>query len=565
MSRYCVSCDLVKADDQFNGDACISCNPCIRDVKPRREKVIPRPRPRKPTARQVEAAHKAITASRAAKKKSDPEDPPSADDIAEALAFFRDKPVAFCEKVLRFKPHRWQKEAFDGLMKKKRLAVRSCHGVGKSHFVAALVLWVLTTRPEVVIAITAPTFRQVTNVVFRTVEKVLSGALPDFQALVKWTPTRVEFGKSFALAVTAKDPESMAGFHVGHEGTMVILADEASGIPSSFLETLQGALTSGESFTVLTGNPTRTSGDFYEAFNSQREAWYAMRVSAYDCPEQVQPQWIEDMKSMYGEQSTAYRVRVLGEFPLGNDDSLVPLSWMEGALVQSKADMERIQSATDGYSIGVDPARSGKDSSFVIVRQGSLILGDYFAEFEGMATTELCGYLVNLYEKLLLKSPLHPNTAQPIRPVVSVDAIGIGAGVVDNLKEQGINVREVQYSETAPPSSPKCLKMRDWLFWQIRDLFDPENSQDPVILIRNKRSDQAKLVERMIGETSNLTYRFRSSGAVEVESKDDYKKRNNGKSPDAADALAISFAREARVPKARPKRRRSAMPVGWII
>jgi hypothetical protein len=77
----------------------------------------------------------------------------------------------------------------------------------------------------------------------------------------------------------------------------------------------------------MTGNPTRTSGYFYEAFNKMRDRFFTMKVASSDST-QVSKTFMEDMKLKYGEDSNIYRVRVLGEWPEADDDVVIP--WENG-------------------------------------------------------------------------------------------------------------------------------------------------------------------------------------------------------------------------------------------
>lgn len=501
--------------------------------------------------------------------------------VAEALAQYANDFQGFCEDLLGEHPWSRQIEIANALNSRHNVTVRSGHGVGKTQGLVYLVLWFLVTRPKVVICITAPTFRQLTNVVFRRVEQIVSKS--KLKGLVNCKPTRIEFGDNYATLATARNPEGLQGLHADPElGSIFIIVEEASGVGADFFEALEGATSTGESYILMVGNPTRLQGKFFDSFHGERAEWYTMRIPATESPF-IKPGWVEKRKRLYGEDSDVYRVRVLGEFPRASGDCLVSMSWMEDAICRTGRKHERLTGDNAGYVVGVDVARMGADNSVVLVRKGNYILGEYLTQFNGLRTTELAGYLRFLYQQLLLKSPKNPNTGNVIKPIICVDSIGIGAGVFDSLKESGANVREVNVSESAPDTSPPCHRQRDWLYWQIREFFNPENDYDPVILvpeaklgdpnsIKDRMREKHDMIDQLISECSNLRYGFNSTGTLQVEAKDSYKKRNSNRSPDFADALAVSFQRENRVPKkkkedlySRNRHRHRSSQIGWIV
>lgn len=106
--------------------------------------------------------------------------------------------------------------------------------------------------------------------------------------------------------------------------------DEASGIPDVVFEVGLGALSTPGAKVVMAGNPTRTSGFFYDSHHSLRHRWHTMHVNCLDLP-RAQGH-IEDIKAKYGEGSNADRVRVIGEFPTSEDEIVIPLELVLGAV-----------------------------------------------------------------------------------------------------------------------------------------------------------------------------------------------------------------------------------------
>jgi hypothetical protein len=129
---------------------------------------------------------------------------------------------------------------------------------------------------------------------------------------------------AFAVRRTASkdNPEALQGFHAEH---LLFLIDEASGIPDIVFEVGMGALSTPGAKVVMAGNPTRTSGFFYDTHHLLRDRWHTMHVNCLDVP-RAQGH-MDDIKAKYGENSNAWRVRVLGEFPTADDETVIPLRW----------------------------------------------------------------------------------------------------------------------------------------------------------------------------------------------------------------------------------------------
>ena len=109
---------------------------------------------------------------------------------------------------------------------------------------------------------------------------------------------------------------------------------------------------------------------------------------------------------------------------------------------------------------------------------------------------------------------------------MSACVIGLGAGVIDRLRELGLPVTAVNVGESA--RQPGFMRLRDELFWEVRRWFEARD---------------CRIVEdsALVGELCSMQYKHTSAGKLQLESKDEMKKRGL-KSPDLADALALTFA-----------------------
>lgn len=433
---------------------------------------------------------------------------------AVQLVRWRNDPIAFVTEALGVTPQTWQRNALEALRDHDRLAIRSGHGVGKSALLSWVVLWWLSTRYPSKVACTAPTAHQLYDVLWSELAR-WSRQLPDhLKSQFEWKTDRFELkgagSESFAVARTARkeQPEALQGFHSEH---MMFLCDEASGIDDIIFEVGAGAMSTVGAKTVLAGNPTRTSGYFFEAFHRMKAHWHCMKVSCADS-DMVSPAFIAEMAAKYGEDSNIYAVRVAGNFPKSEDDVIIPLHLVESAIGR---DVEPLNDYRPLW--GLDVARFGSDRSALAKRRNNRLL-EPVRWWRGIDTMQLTGQVVREY----LDTPEGDRPSQ-----ILVDVIGLGSGVVDRLREMklpctGINVAE------SPAVVGKYARQRDELWWRAREWFERRDVWMPEDI-------------DLISELTALKYSLLSSGKLKAESKDDLKRRGLP-SCDLADAFILTFA-----------------------
>jgi len=460
-------------------------------------------------------------------------------DVGELLLAIALDPVLFVEGVLGAKPEEWQKKALYAVRDNDRVAIRSGHGIGKTAFLSWLILWWVLTRSPSRIACTANTSSQLSDILWAEVAK-WHRCMPDgLKELIEVTSAKVELTgqDSFAVARTARreTPEALQGFH---SPNMLFLVDEASGVDNIIFEVGEGAMSTEGAKTVMTGNPTRTSGYFYEAFNKMKDSFFTMKVSSQDST-QVGPKFIEDMKAKYGEDSNIYRVRVLGEWPEADDDVVIPLH-----LLQAAADRDQVAADTTPVVWGLDVARFGTDKSALCKRKGNVVT-EPIKSWRNKDLMEMCGIILNEYE----------TTTWSDRPVeILIDSIGLGAGVVDRLTELDLPVRGINVAESASMGE-RYGRLRDELWFLGKEWFEARDCTIP---------DQ----EELIDDLSKPRFSFLSNGKLKVEGKDEMKRRGLN-SPDLADAFCLTFASRASIAKSGSKHKwTSNLSYGkstWIV
>lgn len=229
-------------------------------------------------------------------------------------------PVLFSKEVVHFEPDKWQADALMDLADPtaRRVSVRSGQGVGKTGIEAIATLWFLSCFPFARVVATAPTRQQLNDVLWAEIAKWQARS-PLLAVILKWTKTYVYMSgmekRWFAVARTATKPENMQGFH---EENMLFIVDEASGVAEPIMEAILGTLTGANNKLLMCGNPTKTSGTFYDSHaNAKVRPMYRVhRVSSRDVA-RTDKENIAMMERRYGKDSNVVRVRVDGEFPAG--------------------------------------------------------------------------------------------------------------------------------------------------------------------------------------------------------------------------------------------------------
>ena len=402
-----------------------------------------------------------------------------------------------------------------------RVAVRSGHKVGKSTSAAVLALWWALTRERGRVVLTAPADHQVKNILWPELRRLYRGArapiggklYDDHRSGLKFDDGRE------VLGLTTNEAERIAGLS---SPNLFFVVDEAAGYPEELFEAVFGNLAGGGKVLLL-GNPTRTSGTFYEAFHQKRDLWETLRISSLESPciTKAEPcvpglatlGWVDWARAQWGgEESPIFQVRVLGEFPKQAENAVIGL-----AIVEAAAKRWADTPADGPLHLGVDVARYGDDRTVIFPRRGTKALEP--VALRSLDVVEVAGKVLEVARAFAKPGEV---------PVVSVDEIGIGAGVVDVLKRQGgLRVVAVNVAERARAEG--YAKLRDQLWFALKDWLAEGGA------IPNSPELEAELVAP--------TYSFDTQGRIRVEPKEAIKKRL-GRSPDLADALALSLAGE---------------------
>jgi hypothetical protein len=315
---------------------------------------------------------------------------------------------------------------------------------------------------------------------------------------------------------------------------VLVIMDEAGGIPKWLWDAARTITTGPECRILAIGNPDDNTSEFARVCQHDR-AWTNLKISAFDSPNftgepvpqqlkdlLVDPEWVEDCRVSWGEESALYKAKILGEFS-DSEAGLIPLSWVTAANNRWRIwneDQKKGKTSQRGQTIfGVDVGHMGEDKTVIAARKGRVVMG--LESFSKQNTVEV----VNIVEA---RMGAHMNA------IAVVDGIGVGAGVVDLLQAHGKSVHSFIASgvNKLRDSSgyQKFINNRSAAWWNMREILDP--SRGPTICL--PPDDQL---------TADLTaphYDMMAGGKLKVESKDDIRTRL-GRSTDFGDAVVQAF------------------------
>ena len=467
--------------------------------------------------------------------------------LDESIPLWRNDPVMFFREVLGFEPDEWQAEAARDLAANPKVSIKSGQGVGKTGLEAAVFLWFITCFPYPRIVATAPTKQQLHDVLWSEISKWMSKS-ELLSMLLKWTKTYVYMvgneKRWFGVARTATKPENMQGFH---EDNMLFIVDEASGVADPIMEAILGTLSGANNKLLLCGNPTRTSGTFYDSHTRDRALYKCHTVSSADSS-RTNKENIDSLIRKYGWDSNVVRVRVRGEFPEQEDDVFIRLSWIEssintelepetakalGRFFDDKGRKIIDRNGVDSIDIGCDVARFGDDRTVIGYKINEV--AKIFKKYNGQDTTWTAGNICRLYNSLVdlykFKKKIY----------VKIDDGGVGGGVTDQLRE--IKRREPErykMMEIVPIHFGQPIKHKyyydttTYMMGIIREMLEPfddaGNPRQPTLVLPND--------DDLVGQLSCRKYSY-VGGKIKVESKKEMKERGLS-SPDEADCMLLT-------------------------
>lgn len=440
--------------------------------------------------------------------------------------------IEYARAVLKIEPWSKQAQILEAVEKHPRTAVRSGHKISKSNSAAILALWWMQTGPDATCVMTSSSTRQVRKVLWKEVRTICRRVgTPPGSVLSNDPNTGLQFADGRELVgFSTDDTERMAGI----SGARVLfVVDEASGVEDEIIEAILGNAAGGVKMVML-GNPTRTSGYFFDAFHSKRQFWHLIDVSSEESPnitgERYIPglatkEWVDAMIQEWGADSPFVDVRIRGRFPSQAENSVIGIGLVEAAVRKWKDTGAKLEYKDGLLELGVDVARYGDDETVIAPKRG-LKIGPL------VACRSMDGFEVAT--KVLEVARTYAKGTE--RPRVKVDVNGVGSSAFDVLNRMPeVEAVPVNVGESATAlnvdgdeKTPIYELLRDQLWFAAKEWLKAGGSfpSDP------------KLESELIAPTYTFTVRQR----IKVESKETLKKKLNPKrSPDRADAICLAI------------------------
>lgn len=506
-------------------------------------------------------------------------------------AEYRTNPRAWAKDVLGIDLWSKQEDMFLAVIDNDHVAVRSCHGSGKSFNAALVACWWISTHEgeDAVVVTTAPTYHQVHSILWENIRKFHNLANERYEAGL--SPIRLPGYVTMGDRWVGDNQEDLGfgrkpadnnnhGFQGIHRRYVLVLIDEACGIRENLFVAVEAITTTEDSRILAIGNPDDPATQFNKFFNSMSNIWHGIDISSFDSPnftkhheghydrcthEDAQQrqwcqerkwaerwdrdkalklprdvtaqlpneEWVERQRSAWGTDSPLWQSKVLGQFPEQSVNTLFSRETINRGFDTT------VQPSRNGKVVlGVDLARFGPDYSTVYIAEEGYVMGD-----DGKATDKI-GKKIRLLDFWGgkadeakpdgMESALRVHNIAQMHGVdeVRMDGEGIGGPIRDRivqLSEGSYTVISVLGS-SASPDRYRWGNARTYRFDKVReDMFTGHIDLDP----EDKRLEL---------ELEMIQYSYKNRwNSMQVESKDDISKRGL-KSPDYADALIYALA-----------------------
>lgn len=435
----------------------------------------------------------------------------------------QDEPGYFVREVLGAEPEDYQEAILNDVRDYPYTAAHTGHGVGKTTTGAWVLLWFIFTHADSKVITTAPTWRQVKDLLWTEVARWARKAdlaKMGWQWPYAMLDTRLEISEEwYATGESSDDPGKLEGYHAP---SILYIVDEAKGVPDTHFVSMDGGMTTPMARMLLLSTPGDTSGLLYRACmgkeNNLETQWRIHHVNGENS-KQVSKKWVEGRAQAWGRQSALYRIRVQGLFTDVSSDTLIPASHWEAAISRSLPPVRRRPIRV----MAVDVARYGSDSTILGWREGNAV--QRLQKFDRQSLEKTADMV---YDQ-----------CREIRPdVLIIDEIGVGAGVLDNLQSRRrsqLSARVVGFNAGRLPLTEESQKLfynrRAEVYWRLRDLFAMGN-----ISVPNDESLGLQLTE--------MRYEYVGKGhetVLKMVSKEELRRKGKP-SPDEADTVSMLFA-----------------------
>lgn len=418
----------------------------------------------------------------------------------------------------------------------RKTAVPSCFASGKSWLAARLTSWWIDIHPpgSAFVVTTAPTFSQVKAILWKELGRAhMKGGLIGRLNQTEWL-VRMPAGNEEMVAF-GKKPSDMdaTAFQGIHAEFVLVIIDEAAGVPTILFDAAESLIANEASRILAIGNPEDGASEFAKICKPG-SGWNVIRIPAKSTPnfskEEVPDKlhgvlisnvYVAEKAKKWGVDSPMYKAKIDAEFPDARADGLIPIKLIQAA-------RERKLEFGQPSMLGVDVG-GGSNKSVVAHRRGGVVR--VVKRDQNPDTMGTCGMVVSLLESCHAE-------------IANVDEVGIGQGLVNRAVELGKPVVGINVGIQAKDNE-HFINLRAEGYWHLRELFETGDIDiDP---------DDEDLVAQLV----ELRYKRTSRGLIQIESKDEMKRRGV-ESPDDADAIMLAFLPSESAPRAA-----SSFDVGW--
>lgn len=425
-----------------------------------------------------------------------------------------------------------QKEILESVRDNKYTAVKACHGPGKSDVASKAVGWWIDVHDigSAFVVTTAPSWPQVQSILWRYIRRMHSQiGLPGRITLeCQWYMGDGAGGAEELIAMGRKpadyDEQAFQGIHARY---ILIVIDESCGVPVALWNAVLSLATNENARILAIGNPDDPSS-YFATVCKPNSGWKVITINAFDTPnftgeaipdwlaqDLVHPDWVAERARDWGIESPVYCSKVLGEFPDVSDEYLITPAMLEKAYATDLPGIEKGR-------YGCDVARMGQDKTVIYRNRGNQIrFTKSWGKKDTMQTAGEIGLLLEGHG--------------PSRIPATIDSIGVGAGVLDRLRERGFEVVGFQGSERAFRPD-KFKNRRSEIYWEFR-----QGLEDGIF---DLDKDECENQTNLAAEITNIKFWIDSGGRIVVESKEDMRERGVP-SPDHADACVYSTVHRA--------------------
>jgi phage terminase large subunit len=399
---------------------------------------------------------------------------------------WKDNPVHFVCEAIGAQPDPWQCDVLDTLMIEDNVALRACHGVGKTAVLSWFVLWFLLTKKDAIIPTTSLTYnKQVRDVLwgtgiarwFQEAQNNVPWLTQNFDLLTTRLAHKTAPGRWYAVGI-APTAIKMEGYH---SENLAAVVDEAKGIQRATWDALQGMRTTDRPKFFVASTPGSKTDEFFKICTQYRETWKALFVihPAFLRPtlhrpeakpyshggtyysERVRAEWGRERALEWGENSGVYQRRVIGDFSDLDTNILIPTDWLHAAA-------SRMEGIDGEIWISCDVARSGRDRTVIFAGRGGTVFAAETVAKDLDDTTAVEAKIVGVgkdpkrpfFRSTVVTAEICMRMRREHNAVgIIVDNTGLGTGVCDYLEAKNENVVRIDFGG-APSDRAKDAEAR---------------------------------------------------------------------------------------------------------